>query len=95
MSLTSLIWLKLKCEIKFEEVQYHVCRYTNGQVKFWDIEADEDCVFQPSSVALALDDSGEGTVGNHVTQLIMNESITVAGFSQGKSRSDWMKVSLW
>ncbi len=66
------------------DTTHFVSRYTSGEVKFWNPEAGEDCVFQPSCRALEInEDAEEGTSANYVTSVATNQSVTVAGYSQG------------
>ena len=62
-------------------------RYTNGEVKFWDLETGDECTFQPSSMALMLveNEYDEGTLSNYVTNVAINKNVTMAGYSQGKT----------
>jgi len=58
--------------------------YTNGEVKLWDLEAGDNCVFQPSSTSLAIDDHVDGTQCNMVESVITAGGTTVAAYTQGK-----------
>lgn len=68
-----------------DEVPMGCCRYTSGEVRYWDVlAAGEECTLQPSSSALILDEtSEEGTISNYPTHVTINTSLTAAGYSQG------------
>ena len=61
-----------------------VHRYTSGQVKFWNVDSREECLFQPSCRALEINEDEEaGTNTNYVTCVRTSHNVTVAGYSQG------------
>ncbi|XP_064613363.1 F-box/WD repeat-containing protein 8-like [Liolophura sinensis] len=61
-----------------------VAGYTNGQVKMWQLKSGEECVFQPSSTALVIDEAQEeGTLANLLISTATSDTLTAAGYSQG------------
>ena len=68
---------------------YILCRYTNGQVKTWNISTEESQTYEPSDKSLQLlqeDDEGVlGTSENCVTSVNMGDNdILIAGYKHGK-----------
>ena len=62
----------------------HMFSYSSGEVRLWDTQEDEDCLFSPSSTALLLDEaSTQGTVPNYVTSLATGTTHTAAFFKKG------------
>ena len=75
----------MKKKLENRSYCYSVFRFSNGEVKLWDLSSGGQCVFQPSSTALILDEQADlGTVANHVNCVALNDKVTVAGYSQGK-----------
>ena len=61
------------------------CRYTSGEVKFWNTGNAEQCLFQASCRALEINEYEDaGTSTNYVTCVRTNHNVTAAGYSQGK-----------
>ncbi|XP_071110859.1 F-box/WD repeat-containing protein 8-like [Haliotis cracherodii] len=55
--------------------------YSNGDVKMWDLNNGDTCVFQPSSTALRIDErEEEGTVPNYVLHVQTSPHFTVASY---------------
>lgn len=62
-----------------------VSSFSNGQVKLWNLDNEEECIFKPSDMALVLDESAEeGTIANGITDLCTSDHMTLAAFTHGK-----------
>lgn len=61
-----------------------VAGFSNGQVKLWNLDNEEECIFKPSDMALVLDESAEeGTIANVITDLCTSDHMTLAAFTHG------------
>lgn len=50
----------------------------------WQLKSREECVFQPSSTALVIDEAQEeGTLPNLLVSTATSDTLTAAGYSQG------------
>lgn len=58
--------------------------YTNGQVKMWDIEDQDQCIFNPSNTALIIDEDEEsGTISNFITHIALSSTLVTAAYKHG------------
>ncbi|KAJ8312956.1 hypothetical protein KUTeg_010329 [Tegillarca granosa] len=61
-----------------------VAGYTNGQVKMWDIEDQDQCIFNPSNTALIIDEGEEsGTISNFITHIALSSTLVAAAYKHG------------
>lgn len=61
-----------------------VAGFSSGQVKLWNLENEDECIFKPSDMSLVLDESAEeGTIANVITGLCTSSHMTMAAFRQG------------
>ena len=64
---------------------YSIFRYTNGEVKLWNVGEQYDCLFQPSNTSLIINEAIEdGTIPNKVTHMAVSPKFVVAAYRQGR-----------
>ncbi len=64
---------------------YKFCRYSNGDVRVWDIAHGENYTLKPTSTALQIDNSRDsGTIANLLRHVTISEKYVASAYTQGQ-----------